>query len=255
MSALATNDTAFSAMVENVMRELVAAEHRANESLISTPLLYPSGATVVVQVRNEGRSYFVSDMGLGYQEADLMGAGLIYGRHARLIAENAGVGFDNQAFFVVQVSRDQLAGAVIAVANCSQSAAGLAALKLAERKAGDMADRLYDRLITVFRPELVDRHAEIVGASNIRYRVATLVRAEKSAVPTIFDSVTKHPTSVAFASQQFNDIARLEDAPRRVAVVQRRDEFGDYLGLLSQAASVVDIEATKETFRMLARAA
>ena len=68
-----------------------------NGSFIRTPLLYPSGSTVVVQVaQGEGR-FFVSDFGLGYQESDLYGAGAFYVRHARPIAENAGVGFDNQA--------------------------------------------------------------------------------------------------------------------------------------------------------------
>src|SRR4051794_21294640 len=106
-------------VVDAVAREIVATDHRAAGSFIRTPLLYPGGATVVVRIEQGDARFFVSDIGLGHQEAEMMGAGSMYAKPARVIAEEAGVRFDNQAFFVLETSRDQLPGAVVTIANCS----------------------------------------------------------------------------------------------------------------------------------------
>lgn len=245
--------TAFRAMVDDVARKIVATEHRPAGSFIQTPLLYPSGATVVVRIHQAEGRYFVSDVGLGYQEAELMGAALIYARHARSIAENAGVGFDNQAFFVMEASREQLPGAVVTIANCSQEAAALSAYKLSERRTADEGERLFERLVTVF-DKRVEKAATIIGSSNTQWTVAALVFPDRGR-PTIFEPVTNHHSSIAHASMKFHDIALLEQAPNRVAVVQKKREFGTYLGVLSQAANVIDAEVPNETLVRLAKVA
>jgi hypothetical protein len=113
-------NTKFSELIESVARDLVATEHHVGGSFIRMPLIYPSGAGIVVRVEKGDNRYFVSDWGLGYQETDLYGAGAFYVRHARPIAEKAGVGFDNQAFFVVEATREQLSGAVVTIGNCAR---------------------------------------------------------------------------------------------------------------------------------------
>lgn len=94
-----------SRIADAVAREIVSTKHRHDGSFISTPLLYPSGSTVVVKIHQAGEQFFISDIGLGYQEADMMGAGSIYARHARVIAENAGIRFDSQSFFIRGIAR------------------------------------------------------------------------------------------------------------------------------------------------------
>jgi len=247
--------TQFGAIIDDVSREIVATEHHEGGSFIKTPLLYPSGATVVVRIEAGSDKYLVSDWGLGLQEADMMGAALLYSKHARPIAENAGVRFDNQAFFVLEASRAQLAGAVITIANCSQEAANRASDALAEKTFEDSKLRLYDRLITVFDRKAVSKNAEIVGSSATQWRVATLVRIPGASRSTIFEPVTKHHSSVAHATMKFNDIARLENAPNRVAVVQKKNEFGTYLNVLAQSAQVVDESIPNETILRLSKAA
>ena len=128
-------DTKFSELAESVVRQLIAIEPDANGVFIRTPLLYPSGSTVVVGVALSKGRYFVSDWGVGYQEADTRGASLFYTRHARPIAKAAGAGFDNQAFFIMGARRDQLVGAVITIANCSQEAYALAEKTFEDNKA------------------------------------------------------------------------------------------------------------------------
>src|SRR5437763_1256673 len=89
-------------LIEDVARQLVSTEHDAAGAFVTLPLLYPSGSTVVVRINAGDGRYFVSDWGLGNRESEMYGAGLHYARHARTIADKAGVGFDNQAFFVME---------------------------------------------------------------------------------------------------------------------------------------------------------
>jgi len=248
------SDPRFKTLVDDVARQIVGTEHRPSGSFVRTPLLYPSGATVVVRIEDGQDRYFVSDMGMGYQEAEMMGASLTYARSARSIAENAGVRFDNQAFFVLEASRDQLPGAVVTIANCSLEAASLAAYEIAARKEADDAERLYERLVGVFAPKSikVEKHVDFIGSSNTKWTVAALVRSNR---PTIFEPVINHPSSVAHVSMKLRDIGLLEQPPNRVAVAHRKNEFGTYLGVLTQSADVVDDAVTDATILRLSKAA
>lgn len=247
-------DPNFEKLVDSVARQIVATEHRTGGSFIRTPLMYPSSTSVVVRIEQGDNRFFVSDFGLGYQEAELMGAGLLYARHAHPIAETSGVRFDNQSFFVLEASRDQLPGAVVTIANCSQEATIRAADALAEKTFEDSKARLYERLVKIFTPKIVARNVEVTGASNQKWRVSTIVNVP-STLPTIFEPVTKHANSVASASMKFGDIALREDAPARVAVVQKRSEFGPLLTVLSRSASIIEDDAPTAKICQLARAA
>ncbi len=249
-----TANTKFKAIVDDVVREIVASEHRVGGSFVRTPLLYPSGSTVVVRIEEGADRFFVSDMGFGYQEATMMGAGTMYAKPAGLIAETAGVRFDNQAFFVLEASRDQLAGAVVTIANCSQEATIRASDALAEKTFEDKKARLYEKLVKVFEPKIVSRNVEVVGASTQKWRVATVVALPHHR-PTIFEPVTKHPNSIANATMKFGDIALLRDAPRRVAVVHNRAELGTLLTVLSRSADVIEDDTPNDRIRRLAEAA
>jgi hypothetical protein len=244
----------FKTIVDEVAREIVAAEHRIGGSFIRTPLMYPSGSTVVVRIEEGTDRFFVSDMGFGFQEAELMGAGLLYAKPASVIAEAAGVRFDNQAFFVLEASREQLAGAVVTIANCSQEAVIRAADALAEKTFEDKKVRLYEKLVKVFEPKIVSKNVEVTGASSQKWRVATVV-SMPNARPTIFEPVTKNPNSIAHATMKFGDIALLENAPHRVAVVHKKAELGTLLTVLSRSADVIEDDAPNERIRRLAAAA
>lgn len=245
--------TAFREIVEAVSRELVGVEHTREGAFVRTPVLYPSGANVVVRVTPHAENLFVTDMGFGYQEAELMGSSLVYARHARSIAESAGIQFDSESFFVVEVTRGQLAGAIATVANCSHEAVALAAYKIAERRASDVGEALYERLVRIFTPPKVAKNAAIHGASNIEHHVAALVTLDKKSA--IFEAVANHPTSIAFASSKFHDIALLEKPPIQVAVVRKKKELGAYHNLLGQVAHVIEADVSDDRISRLARAA
>jgi hypothetical protein len=245
----------FTATMEAVARELIDIDYHSGAAFVRTPVIYPSGSNAVVRVTQLGVSdtFFVTDLGLGYQEAELMGSSLIYARHARTIAENAGINFDSEAFFVAETSRDQLAGAIATVANCSQEAVALAAYKIAERRASDLGEELYERLIRIFTPPKVAKNVAIFGASNVEHHVSAMVTIAKR--PAIFEPVANHPTSIAFANSKFHDLALLEQPPIQIAVVRKKKELGTYLNLLGQVAHVIETDVSDDRISRLARAA
>ena len=251
-----TKDTkTFSEMVDAVSRELVTAEHRAGASFIRTPLLYPSGATVVVRIDEGQEEFFVSDMGFGFREADLMGGSRIYARHAKIIANANGIGFDSHSFFVIRASRNQLAGAVMAVANCSLLATTRVSERISREKESDAAEELVERLNQIFRPEHVEKSAEVYGASTTAWEVTALVRTPHAAVPTIFEPVSNHRGSISAVATKFNDLSRVDRPPHLVSVVHNKEAFGTLLGVLSQTGHVINDNVPDRTFLRLAEAA
>lgn len=240
-------------VVDLVAREIVSTEHIGSGSLLKTPVMYPSGAAVVIQITQHGDRYFVTDMGLGYQEAEMIGASILYTNSAESLAEHFGIKFANQAFFVAEASREQLAGAITIVANCSSEAAALAVYKAAGRKFEEDGDKLYRKLVATFPKSEVERNVDFVGSSTHKWPVAAIVRHHDNIA--LFEPVSKNHISVVSATAKFHDIARLENPPKRIVVVNKKAEMGEYLSLLSQAASVVEYEVPKEALVELAEAA
>ncbi|MEJ0042469.1 MAG: hypothetical protein WDM81_09740 [Rhizomicrobium sp.] len=225
------------------------------KNFIRTPLSYPGGNSVVVQVGESERDFFVSDFGMGLEEAELMGATpSTFSRYANAIAESTGTRFDNHSFFIMEASREQLAGAIVAVANASQAAVMHTAFRMADRT-GQTDGMLFARLEVAFkgREAKVIRDPQIIGHSSTPWRVDALVRTGRH--QSIFESVSKHPASIAAASTKFHDIALNDNAPRRFAVVRSKLELGTYLNVLSQAASVIEETIANETIVKLAEAA
>jgi len=239
--------------IERVVNGLASATHASDGSFIQTPLLYVSGSHVVVRVDagDLDGSWFVSDYGMGAMEADMLGAIIGYKRFARIVAENAGVKFDENAFFVAQVTTSQLAGAVTTIANCSQEAVAVTALRQAERKSTEDQAILYDRLVRIFTPIAVIHETEMVGSSTTTWPFSNVVQID-GRPRAIFETVSLHKNSVASVATKFHDISLLELPPRRVAVVRNRDAFGSLLNVLTQSADVIQFNVSDSTIRNLA---
>ncbi len=244
---------ALSDIAKDITSALVSARTDQRGLLIKTPLLYPSNSTVLVRIDSLNSRFFVSDMAQALQEAEMMGALRTFRNHAPTIARNAGIGFDQQAFFVAEAEEGQLAGAVIAVSNCSSDAAALVAHKLAEKKNDDYIDRLYDRLSRVFGLAAVAKEVEIKGASATPWPIAA--RVDVKGQVSLFDYVSAHANSIASAVTKFGDIAQLDHAPERIAVVQSKPALGTRLTVLARTANVIELGDPDATIRRLAKAA
>lgn len=250
---MAIDQRHYNDLAERIARDVVAIRSEQSSTLVSMPILYPSGSSVVIEVSNYGDDYFITDMGMGHQEADMMGGSRIFTQTAKVVAENSGVGFDRHAFFVAKASQSQVVGAVIAVANCSGDATTITAHKLTEKTHADNAEILYRRLVSVFSKRVVVKDYEVMGASETSWHVAASVKTDGNVI--LFDAVSKHANSIASAVTKFGDISQLDHPPRRVAVVENKQQFGTKLAVLSRTADVIELNVPDRRFKQLAEAA
>jgi hypothetical protein len=246
-------DANFSVLVDEVAREIISTEHFGGASLIKTPLMYPSGASVVVQITQQQDRFFVTDMGMGHQESMMFDGANFYLRNAKTIADNFGVRFDNEAFFVAEATKEQLPGATVIIANCSAEATALAAYRAAAPRYEADTDRLYQKLISVFSTAEVDRDVSFVGSSANKWPVNAVVHRRGKTV--LFEAVVKNHLSVVNTTVKFHDIARLDNPPNRVSVVSKKSDMGQYLNLLSQAGNIVEFDVPENIIRGMADAA
>ncbi len=246
--------TPFVRSIEDAIKRLVTVEHFQAGSIVSMPVLYPSGASVVLELSAQQGRVFVSDRGGGYYEAELIGAARAFCREADRLAGEAGIKFDGREVFVAEVPIDRVEGAMAVVASCSSQAAAFAALRAADREEKSAREALFDRLADVFGKDGYEREVAVLGASNHRWRVDA--RVQRADAVAVFNSVTRQYTSAAGTAAKFYDLSRLEIAPYRVAVVASRNAMGDWYGVISSASdSVLEINAGNEQFARFARAA
>ena len=239
--------------IDEAVRSLVSTEHTPVGTLVRTPLLYVSGANVVVSVEAADRDgiWFVSDYGLGFIEAEMLGATAGFRKQARIVAYNAGVKFDSNAIFVAEVSKDQLAGAIVTIGNCSRDAVAIAALKLSDKKSTEDQAVLYERLVRVFTAPAVLRETELTGSSNTVWPVANVVMFE-GRPKAIFETVADQRYSVVNAAAKFHDLALLDQPPNRIAVVRNKKILGTWLNVLAQSANVIQLSVPDTTIIRLA---
>ena len=235
-----------------VAQGLSKADLVQGRAYIRTSVLLPSGSTVVVVVeeQNDGR-YRLSDMAQGFEEADRLGFARTFRAQAKNVATSSGILFDGAAFAVTNATRRQLVGAVMALANAVSRAAERTVMRAEIRAKDSAVERLISRLTQLFPTGELVRDADLRGASTHEWNVDAVVKiGERRAV---FDIVTSNPTSVAFASAKFHDIALLDSAPMCVAVVHNKAAFGNLLSVVSQAARVIEDDAPDRTFTRAAQ--
>lgn len=233
---------------------LASAEVLGGRAYIRTPLLLPSGASVVVVVEGQGKGRFrISDLGQGCDEAEVLGFSRLYRRHAEEVARLHGLAATNGEFWLADLDREELTGAVMALATAVLRAFERAMLRAADRRPQTAADRLIARLHRLFPDRRVQPEAEVRGASTHAWQVDAMVETGRGLA--LFDVVSPAPVSVAFAAAKFHDIALLDRPPARIAVVRRKEAFGDLLAVVAQAAKVVQEDASDAVYAHLVEAA
>jgi hypothetical protein len=236
--------------IARAIAALITVDHFAAGSMVSMPLLYPSGSTVVLEITRQGDRCLVSDRGGALQEAELSGATRYFKKEAVRVAAAAGIRFDGRDMFVAEVPLDALEGAMMVVANCSQEAVTFAIYSMSEKSESDAKEVLYARLTSIFGPTDVEKDVELVGASNHKWKVSVLVT--RAGQMGLFEPVVNKYISVVGAAAKFHDFARLEMPPQRIAVVKNLADIGDFFGVVAAASSkVVELSSSNDNFLRL----
>lgn len=236
-------------IADDVARALAYAKPSNDGATIITPLVYPGGGRVAIRFQESPSGYFVSDFGAGRREAELMGGRSLFARLARLAADRYAVRFDSDMMFDIDVPREALVAASIAVANASKFAVDHTAEKLSERHASDQRAKLWERLEAAFPGAYVAREAAFMGASA-QWQFDAILQLDNG--HSVFDIVSPHATSVNAAVVKFLDIKDLGDrAPSRIAVALERQNT-PHLPLLGRTAKIIDISSRIEAFQAAA---
>jgi hypothetical protein len=212
---------------------------------LSTPLLYPGGAMVGVEISRLRDGFLVTDAGGARREAGLLGGERTFTRIAHDIAGRYGVRFDQNMIFDLEVAEDELVVAVISVANAAKMAVETTALHLASTEHSDYRAFLWNRLERLYQPKAVFRNRSVKGSSD-EWKFDAVV--DVGSHLSLFEIVTPHPNAVSSAVTKFLDVRDLgEVAPRRVAVLTHKEDT-PHLPVLARTARVVSMDDTDETF-------
>ncbi|WP_426289033.1 hypothetical protein ACN9MC_04765 [Ensifer adhaerens] len=224
-------------LLGEVTNELVMTGIDSGDGVIALPQQYPGGAPVVVRIRRDAGVFIVSDHGAGYTEAEHLGAPQTFTRLAPRIATDHGVRYDGNMMFAMEVPRDWLANAIIFVASASRRAVEATAEALAEERNSRDKLVLKDLVRAAFRDKAAF-DVEYRGRSTKQWKFTAMVR--QSDHWSLFDLVSPHHVSINSAIVKFQDIVRLDDAPRGIAVLSNREKMDAAdISLVGEAASRV----------------
>ncbi|OYX04889.1 MAG: hypothetical protein B7Z12_05235 [Caulobacter vibrioides] len=238
-------------MADSIVRQLVRIDFGARRCIIQMPIIYPSGSLVGIRVSGFSGDFTVSDMGAGYEEIRAVRATKSFLRHAPQVADSIGVEFDSKSFFVRAVGESQLVGAIMAVANASQTAVTLVSHKQIAQDAKDAEERLFIRLERIFGK--VEHHKPFAGASGHQWDVDAVVHIGERVA--LFDAVSPFKQSIYATVAKYLDIGSLPNPPSRFSAVESAEKLGSMIGVLSQASTVVADDTPDETIVSFANAA
>lgn len=221
--------------------------------MVDLPLLYPSGSTVVIDIEQNGDRVWVSDMGLGHVEADLMYATESYKKLAVMKAKEFGVDYDGHSMFALWVPIGRIEAAIICVANASAQAAAEAVRHATETQSRTQDEVFFERVSSIFGKKSVARTAEVSG-QRISWEVHNLVSLQNGK-RAIFEPMSKHAASVSSKFLMFSDI-RASDAPISLnAVVTNISNLDAKAQMIADVANIVQLDAPEAVLRNYAQAA
>ena len=214
---------------------------------LDVPVSYPSGSAAVVEIEQNGDKIWVSDMGMGCIEAEMMGARESYQHIARSKAGEFGVEYDGSAMFVLWVPIDRIEAAIVCIANASTQAAADAVRLASEAHHKRQEDIVFDRIQNVFGRQHVARTVEVAG-KRTAWEAHNVVLLQNGRC-AIFEPMSKHANSVSSKFLMFSD---LRDADLQIslnAVVDNAQSLDAKAQMVGDVANIIELKATDETFR------
>jgi hypothetical protein len=235
------------AAAAEVARALVSTQTVQGRAYVTTPVTYPTGSHVVVRLDGMGDKWFVSDDGYGSLEAELMNAIATFRRIAPQVAERAGVAFDQRALFVVEATRSELPGAVVAVANATAEAVRRTAMRIEEIRYAASRALFDERVQSTFRDETIIQQPSIAGVSGRQWEFSAGVE-RRGAVIMLLDLVRPRPPAVYATVSKFIDVRPANSDRKGAAILADFNRTDPHLiSLLSRVAGVAMPAAAPES--------
>jgi len=241
--------------VELAIAKLLRVRHDSDRVEIVMPVIFPNGSMVTLVVMPaEGGRHIVTDDGGAAHEAEMAGVShSAFSRIANAAARKAGAIFDQHALLYLDVSSEQLSGALIVMADLARDVVARALEGAARSTAEIMRDEMIERLDRIFTPQRVLKDVDVRGSSHSMYQVDALVEIRDQRI--IFDTFSSAPTSTSALVSKMLDISQVDEAPARVAVTGSRSLLGHKLQLVSSVARVIEAGAGDPIYERAAAAA
>lgn len=234
-------------VAEAIKRLMSASDTAGGKSLLTLPITYPSGSSVVVEIEQNGDKIWVSDMGMGLVEAEMMAAQDSYQSLARKKAEEFGIAYDNRAMFVLWAPATRLEGAIVCVANASAQAASDAVRHASEVQVKRQAEAVFDRVKRVFGERIVSRSVEIRGRRTAweAHNVVVFPNAHRA----IFEPMTKNANSVSSKFLMFSDLQESGLDLSLNAVVESIGSLDAKAQMVGDVANIIELKSSDEVYR------
>ncbi|RWC32341.1 hypothetical protein [Mesorhizobium sp.] len=242
-------DHTANSVAKEVAQALSYARDTNGVPTVVTPLLYPGGGRVVLRMEQTPDGYIVSDFGSGRREAELMGGGHVYNQIARRAAERFAVRYDSHMIFDLEVPREALVAAAIAVGNASKFAVDATAEALSEKRANDQRLILWDILKGAFPNKPIQRGEKFTGHTDA-WEFDAVVRLNDR--PALFELVTPYPAAVNSAIAKFLDVRDLGSEKTIRVAVPTAPEKTPHLSLLGRTARIISLDSPQEVFKLAA---
>ena len=238
--------------VREALSRVAAVRGLDGRIVVDVPVMYPSGATAVVEVERNVDRYWVSDMGHGRIETEFVAAQDYFSAAARRAASDYGVEFDGNAIFALWVPSARLEAAIVCVANASNRACSDAIRVASEAKGRRENDRIFQRIQKVFGPEHVTRSLDVAGRHAHWEAHNVVVFSDRRRA--VFEAMTSHPNSVSSRFLMFSDIKSADEEISLNAVVRDLSSLDEKAQIIGNVANIVGIDATDEELMRFAKA-
>ena len=247
-----TSDEQLLERVRKSLSRIASARGLDGRLVVDIPVMYPSGATAVVEIERNRDRFWVSDMGHGLVEAEFVAAQDFYPPAARRIADEFGVQFDGNAIFALWVPEARLEAAMICVANASAQASAEAIRSASEAKDRRDSERIFERIQSVFGAPSVAKRMEISGrhAQWEAHNVVSFPDHRRA----IFEPMSAHAGSVSSRFLMFSDLRAGDPAISLNAVVRDITALDEKAQMVGDVANIVGLDASDEDYRRFALA-
>lgn len=232
--------------VENSLQQIFTPTADDEAVILPVPVQYPSGSLASLEITGGADTAWISDRGLGYLEAEMMGADASYSRIARHEAEARGVSFDGRAIFALKLPLDQLAAGIVAVANASVFAAAETIRFEQDKKVHESNQRIFERVQRAFPDADVTLQMEIDGGRS-SWTVHNVVQLPGRT--GIFEPTTQHQASISAKFLMFSDLSSRQSLS--LNAVMRDPKNLDAKGqMLRDVANIIAIDDPISAYQM-----
>lgn len=196
-----------------VIRKALAHIHtikQSNEGVwVGTSCVLPHGEAISVLISQGKNGYLVSDYSYTFSSIVTLGYEIqpSHYRRAKNLAKDFYINFDNGAFFIDSISEEQLASAILWIANTSQLWANEILSAEIKRQEKHIKQRILQIARSIVPEKRIISSYEVHGESNKSHTIDYAIETANENY-LLLQSVTSNANSISSNFVKFHDIKR-----------------------------------------------